>query len=893
MNGGASRKNLIRAALLPGIWPRARELFGSGFPHLAYLIANLFDMLRLLPAGHAYLNRGNFGRFGILDVLRAGAAELKPGWRNADKIVAFFAVLTGLVMLVIQCVLMIAALIITPANAQSLPTTYGGFFRTPDPKEDLAFRMLDMVFGIPGLFGLEQGSSQPFHLALQAMLEFYSYGVLFVGLFLLIYIVIVIVAETAQTGIPFGKRFNHAWAPLRLVLFLGLLIPIAHGINGAQYLVFLSAKAGSGLATNGWILFNNTISDTYLGKRETLIETPRTPDLSSIPAFIMLAKTCQVASGQQQPQKDVSAWVIVNDQSEKLGTRTFQDLTEAAQGKGIKVRFGEKSSAYSNLPGQVAPTCGEIFLYTSDMAEPGSAEVQTAYYDLVNNLWNGEQDLSDNIKRMGNDLRIFSEKYVAVYLNNENTYLPNATWHEMWGKYLDQYMDGRAYVIAGNQVAAKEDGGVIGRAVKTQIEDGDFDVDPEVLKKGWVGAAIWYNQIAKQNGALVSAVRNHPTPTLYPEIMMKVARQKAAKDFFVTDEERFSLATRDPDNPIVLDDVEKKLADLYNRVYLFWQTNYTRTDTSAAARQPTENIIVDSINLLFGTHGLFDMCRKADVHPMAQLSALGKGLVDSAIRSFGTSAVLGIGSGFLSLISPHLGQAGYTATSLMMTIAGLGLMIGFILFYLVPFLPFMYFFFAAGGWLKGLFEAIIGAPLWALGHLRIDGEGMTGEAARDGYFMLLEIFLRPILVIFGLLASLIIFSALVKVLHEIFGQVLGNLPAGDNGAAACFTNTENNYTTMRGPIDEMFYTIVYAIVVYLIAMSSFKLIDGIPRSIMRWMGESVAAFGDQEGDAAEGLVMRMSAGGAAIGSRLESGLGGVAGNLKEGFGGLVAAFTKK
>lgn len=893
MSARIDKAAVIRYALLPGIWPRMRELFGSGFPHLSYLIANLFDMMRLLPPGHPYLNRGNFGRFSILDVLRSAAGELKPGWRNADKFIAFFTILAGMIMLVIQCALMLVALIVTPAAAQDMPTTYGGFFRTPYPKEDIAFRMMDLVFGIPGLFGMEENGSQPFHLALQALLEFYSYGLLFVGIFILLYIVVVLVAETAQTGIPFGKRFNHAWAPVRLVLFFGLLIPVTHGINGAQYIILLSAKAGSGLATNGWQVFNDNISDTYLGARETLVMKPSPPELSSLPAFIMIAKTCQKAVGFKHG-KDVKAWVVVNNEAEELGTSTFQDITARTK-DNIMVRFGEKNAAYTNEAGQVFPHCGEIFLYTSDIAEPGSAVIQRGYYDMVKSLWNGTPaggnsgprggGSTGRVQGIGNDLETFAQSYFETgMLQKKDALMPKENYRAIWGKELQEYMAGPKNQAATTNSA---NAGLIGEAVSKQVNDGDFETDPEVMRKGWAGAAIWYNGIAKQNGALVTSVRNFPTPTLYPDAMEQVAKQKAGKEFFVDAKNKYSLSLQGEGQVTLKDEKDMAIAQLLNQVYQYWQQESTRTDRDAAGQAPTENIIIDAINLLFGTAGLFDMCRNADIHPLAQLSGLGKGLIESAIRGFATSAILGVGSGFLSLISPALGTSGYAASSFMLSIAGIGLMVGFILFYVLPFMPFLYFFFAAGGWLKGVFEAVIGAPLWALGHLRIDGEGIVGEAAKDGYFMALEIFLRPILILFGLLASLIIFSAMVKVLNDIFGLIISNLPAGSDGGTYCFPSEDTSYSSARGPIDNFFYTIVYAIVVYLIGNSSFKLIEGIPRSIMRWIGEDVAAFGDQEGDAAEGLVQRIAIGGAGMGERLEGGLGNATKSLKDGVGGIA------
>jgi hypothetical protein len=47
---------------------------------------------------------------------------------------------------------------------------------------------------------------------------------------------------------------------------------------------------------------------------------------------------------------------------------------------------------------------------------------------------------------------------------------------------------------------------------------------------------------------------------------------------------------------------------------------------------------------------------------------------------------------------------------------------------------------------------------------------------------------------------------------------------------------------------------MYTIVVYMIGTGSFKLIDLIPNSIMRWLGASVQAFADQQDDPADNLV---------------------------------------
>jgi hypothetical protein len=273
------------------------------------------------------------------------------------------------------------------------------------------------------------------------------------------------------------------------------------------------------------------------------------------------------------------------------------------------------------------------------------------------------------------------------------------------------------------------------------------------------------------------------------------------------------------------------------------------------------------------------MCRNTDVNPLAQLSSLGRGLVEHSLRSFGMAAGLGLGTGILGILD----KSGYTqalksATSFFVTFGSIGLLLGFLLFYVLPFLPFIYFFFAVMTWIKAIFEAMVGLPLWALAHLHIDGEGMPGQAALSGYHYILEIFLRPICILLGFLGGIVIFTAMVRVLNEIFYLVLANLSghAVTSTTTGCFQppgaaagTGPNVQEYKRGSIDEFFYTVIYTIVVYMIALPCFKLVDDIPDRVIRWFGSGIETFGSKDGDPAEGLMRNVAAGAAVMGNGLQ------------------------
>lgn len=276
--------------------------------------------------------------------------------------------------------------------------------------------------------------------------------------------------------------------------------------------------------------------------------------------------------------------------------------------------------------------------------------------------------------------------------------------------------------------------------------------------------------------------------------------------------------------------------------------------------RPTNNFLIEAANSILGTEGIFEMRRNTDVHPLAQLTAIGRGMMENTLRNAAYGVALASGN---SLAPKQLGfekAAAEAASGFFLAMVGASVAISIVLYYVLPFLPFIYFMFALSGWLKSIFEAIVAMPLWALAHLRIDGEGLPGPGASNGYFLLLEIFLRPTLIIVGFVASISVFSAFVSVLNQIFDLVVSNVGGYDNeleqliqdGAAA--PKFIAKLHVARGPIDEFFFTAIYAIICYLMGLASFKLVDLIPNNILRWMGVSVSTFQENAGDPAGQLT---------------------------------------
>ncbi len=916
-----TKSKVLKTVLLPEYIPRIKNLFSASFSNVAYLIATVYNMVRILPNNHPYLQSSNIGKYSIFQVVKVAANQISYKKENIDQIIIFFTILIALAILLVQFLLLFFVFAIPKSFAQaSFPTTIAGFFTVPveNQDKDLAFNILDMVFGLPDFFGPTNEYKEPFHDALLALFSFYSYGMLIVGSFILIYLTATTVMETAQSGIPFGKRFNKTWVPVRILLFFALLLPTTQGLglNPAQYITLMSAKLGSGLATNGWQLYNDEMSAgqriadgadagegyTLTGRRDQNVAIPTKSDMLHIPKMMSIVRTCKFAYDAIYNKVDnvspaweqgIQGFAVYKIKSTDGSAAQYNSINigntlgvirakQQAWGNDISITFGIRDTErFSNYNGNVNPICGTFEMPTTDVSQPGGQIFRGGYLELLLKLWwYGEVSIADTVDAVtgtvtqeGYTLNIDEyAKYWVSFMSIPDLdpgagVPPPKSWKSKWEIYMNDLM--------GDGI---NDNGLIAQAVRAQLGSSSWGVPAEFEHLGWAGGGIWYNTIAEQNGALIAALRNTPTVLLQPRITEQITAAKRRADLQANINGAGKNDISDSSVPIITDEAEKEINRALSTAAEYWNANPEASQTG--------NTFIDMINVILGTGGLFEICKNVDIHPLAQLSAVGKSMLDNSIRSFGMSA------GFtLFSIAPIFRATSEAVASTFGTIAGIGLMVGFILFYILPFLPFIYFFFAVAGWVKTIFEAMVAMPLWALAHLRIDGDGIVGEAAIKGYFLIFEIFIRPILIMFGLIASLVIFAAMVKVLNQIFYLILANTSGSSMSAdAGCFQDAgplaanqraEAVEGAYRGPMDEFFFTVLYTIIVYMIGTSCFKLIDQIPSNILRWINADVSTFSDDAGDAAEGLMKYATLGGSQFGSQLGGAVGSIGDGLKQ------------
>jgi hypothetical protein len=147
---------------------------------------------------------------------------------------------------------------------------------------------------------------------------------------------------------------------------------------------------------------------------------------------------------------------------------------------------------------------------------------------------------------------------------------------------------------------------------------------------------------------------------------------------------------------------------------------------------------------------------------------------------------------------------------------------GAILSIYLPLVPFMFFIFGIISWLIFVIEAMAAAPLVALGVTHPEGHDLMGKA-EQALMLWLSVFLRPMAMIIGLVAGMVLLYIAMQVLNLGFGGIIDDLfdPA-HTGPSSAFTG--------------LTVVLIYTFILVALVNQCFGLIYLIPEKIMRWIG---------------------------------------------------------
>ncbi len=144
----------------------------------------------------------------------------------------------------------------------------------------------------------------------------------------------------------------------------------------------------------------------------------------------------------------------------------------------------------------------------------------------------------------------------------------------------------------------------------------------------------------------------------------------------------------------------------------------------------------------------------------------------------------------------------------------------------LPLLPYIAWLGALASWLTVVIEGVVAAPLWAFAHLDTEGEGM-GNRAEKGYTFLLNVLLRPVLMVVGFLACAILIDVLGKFFFLTYSSAVANAGAG----------------SFTGLIALIIYVAIFFTTCVMIINASVNLIHVVPDAVLTWITQSSASTG--------------------------------------------------
>lgn len=205
------------------------------------------------------------------------------------------------------------------------------------------------------------------------------------------------------------------------------------------------------------------------------------------------------------------------------------------------------------------------------------------------------------------------------------------------------------------------------------------------------------------------------------------------------------------------------------------------------------------------------------------------------------------------------------AMPLLMAWIGIMVGIGFTTAYYIPMLPYMIFTFGTLGWLMAVIEAMVAAPIVALGITHPEGNDAFGKG-EHAIMILMNVFLRPSMMIIGFISAISLSYVGVWILNAGYDHAVSFIQRATpsdlsiSTAAAQFGGQMGltNETTMNGSgtgqyvewagIYAFFFSVLIYVSMYLIIVQkSFTLISYLPDKVLRWIGGNPESIGSESG----------------------------------------------
>lgn len=319
----------------------------------------------------------------------------------------------------------------------------------------------------------------------------------------------------------------------------------------------------------------------------------------------------------------------------------------------------------------------------------------------------------------------------------------------------------------------------------------------------------------------------------------------------------------------------------YNTIFLFIYNFFM------AAFQQIINQVVMAF-LMIPLQGMAEVFKvgletvsKPGVNPVIALANMGTMYINFSGNLWIMILTMSITSSLIPVFGVFIFALISLALPLLIAWVGIMLSVGFTTAYYVPMLPYMIFTFGSIAWLISVIEAMVAAPIVALGVTHPEGHDAFGKG-EAAIMILMNVFLRPAMMIIGYISAIALCYVGVWILNAGFDHAIGFVQGGavhdtstGDGNTAKYggqLETQNlsdgyqdwqqnantldrrqnsgsvgsgsgDYTEWAGIYAYFFSILIYTTMYLTIVQKAFTLITYLPDKVLRWIGGSPESLG--------------------------------------------------
>lgn len=736
----------------------------------------------------------------------------------------------------------------------------------PTPDGELAHLWFELMFGefIWSPWGQECTGPQCVTV-LSTVIGFTNVLALIMGVVIAYYVILGGSLNTAQSGEILGRSWSSSWLPIRNAIGFGLIMPAA-GVGGGVmstiqivviWLIIIGSNAGS-------LLWSGVAEQFAEGTPVVKINNSNgmEPAVSLFQSLLCARTHMEETYSPSSGSHEYASIQYYNSAGRELTMRAGNNLSSGifnytSRRNLEKISFGERG------------ICGSI-TFPDLMQQEGDEITNELHAEAVAAFKREVRTLGTRLTALVNDIydheTAGSAEALLIGIEEENEDVVDAI--EDWGG--DFYEIALDFDIESreNMLEAMTDSTTL-REWKQRITQG-----------GWAQAGVWYFEVSRYQGMVNDAMNkvlqgfNPPTGkgkckrgaryrtctkkniTGMKSVANHIAhagvllggqstrnRDNGMRDqeTIYADADLFQLKSEAMDPESIAEDPEGSIEQVKNVAAKGLLNAMTYEMGSSGANGLYGQKCVENQGSQFEAFGANSQCSYGASNPFYTVSSIGHNLVNVGVFTWGAMGVMYVVSGSVEDAGGIIGDVvdvggfrGGFAKAIMFAVysllplASAAVSQGFVLAFVVPFLPLMTWTFMICGYLLSVVEAVVAAPLAIIMMVTPEGEGISGTRLERAISLIAMIILKPSLMIIGLIASMTLANILFAVMNQFFWSGTAELTNG-------------------GAIEFVFVITLYVGTAYKLCQYVVSIMYKLPEQILDWFTSGASrSFGEND-----------------------------------------------